>query len=846
MPESFSPATILPDSTTHLVHAALQFAAAARRRWRVVAATLLSAGLLGALYYATAERIYSAKAELLILQTGENSLSPTIEVQANRENSLMPTFVNLMSSAKVLSDAVKRVAAEDLAVDLSPDEPEKWIKQLQQRLAVTAVPKTNIISVTYESKDPGVAVRVVNAVVASYLEFMRETHQGTAAEIVQTLNKEKDDLSVRLNEKERQLQELSQSLGALDSGGDGQVLHPLVERAKAFNASLIEVQKQRVELQASLAALQAAIRNGDDVRPYLNSMSDAVGREMLLNSLGFNREDAAARAEAERRVLEDQMVIDSLREHLGDNHPKVRQLWQRIAANQRYLQDFQQRLRERLDAIGSNELAATLLAMMQQRLAESLEKENALAQQYEIARSEAGQLAGGLAQMEMLKNDIAGLRELYGGLVRRLTNIELTGDLRASLVTEPVENHTPVSPSLPRTVAMVLLLGLGLGLMVVYVLDVMDDHFRSVEEIHWQLKVPVLSVIREMAARRGGGAAAIEVACDPTTAASEGFRTLRTAIALHEERTERIIVTSCEPGDGKSTVSANLAAAFAQSGKRTLLIDGDLRRPGLSTLLGLRGRQGLSEVLRIDGPIAEAVPARLCRDVVSGLDVLPCGARPVNPAELLASQRMSELLTWAESTYDQIIIDTPPAPLASDTVILGRMADGALLVMQPSKNTRRTLFRTLEHLRILKVSLVGLVVNRLAGEEEARYAGYSGDYYGTDVAEAEAQEAETQEDETQEAVAHEAETQEAEAQEAPAEHAVVREAEIQEAAVQEVEARQIVPLMQPQEAETVAETGRSVAGPARDASDAEAGSPRELPRMAPLHARGRIVPRRVA
>ncbi|MGQ9913021.1 MAG: polysaccharide biosynthesis tyrosine autokinase [Thermogutta sp.] len=735
MPDSFLPATILPDSTTHLVHAAMQFASAVRRRWRVVAAVLIAAALLGALYFTTAERAYSAKAELLILQTGENSLSPTIEVQASRENSLMPTFVNLISSAKVLQGALKRLSPEDIAVDLSPEKPEQWIKQLQMRLSASAVFKTNIITVSYQSKDPATAVRVVNAVVDSYLEFMRETHQGTTVEIVQTLNKEKDDLSVRLSEKERQLQDLSRTLGALDSGGSGQLLHPLVERAKAFNASLIEAQKERVELAASLASLQAAIRNGEDLRQYLNAVSDAVGREMLLNGLGFNPQDSAARAEAERRILEDQVALHALREHLGDNHPRVQQLLQRIAANQQYLAGFQQRLRDRLSAIEAGELGPTLLALMRQRLAECVERENSLAQQYEIARTEAGQLAGGLAQMEMLKNDIAGLRELYGGLVKRLTNIELTRDLRTSMITEPVENRTPVSPSLSRTVAMVLLVGLGLGLMIVYVLDVMDDHFRSVEEIQWQLKTPVLTVVREMAARNGGGAAAIEMAQDPTGAAGESFRTLRTAIALHDERTERIIITSAEPGDGKSTVAANLAAAFAQSGKRTLLIDGDLRRPGLSTLLGLRGREGLSEILRMETSVSDAAPGRICRDVVPGLDVLPCGARPVNPAELLASARMSELLTWTESAYDQVIIDTPPAPLASDTIILGRMADGALLVTQPLKNTRRTLYRAIEHLRILKVPLIGLAVNRLPGEEQARYAGYSGDYYGAEAEE---------------------------------------------------------------------------------------------------------------
>jgi len=720
----------VPDSASHILHAIAQFLVAVRRRWQIMLGAFLAVALLGALYYATAPRIYSAKAELLILQTGDNALSPTIEAQGTRENSLIPTFVNLITSAKVLEGAIQKLSREDLAVDLNMDKPETWVEGLRRNLAASAVYRTNIITVEYRSKDPGVAARIVGAVVQSYLDFMRSTTQGTTAEIIRILTTEKDDIAARLSEKEQALQQLSQQIGALDVGVNSQTVHPLVERAKAFNQALVEVQKERVQLAASLQALENAVQQGADIRQYLFAADDTLGQQILLGVLGFSREETAARLEVERKVVEDRVELARLLQEFGNNHPRVQALQQRIAANEAFLLAYQDRLRARLDNLNIPELSQMLLGTLRQRVNELWQKEMSLQAQYELARQEAANLAGGLAQLEMLKNDITGLRELYGGLVRRITSLDLAGDLRASVITEPRENRSPVSPSLPRVLIMVILGGLTLGMFVVYVMDVLDDRFRSVEEIQWQLRAPVLSIIREMPPREGEGVEVLEVVADPNSPASESFRTLRTALALSDRPTGAVVITSTQPGDGKSTVSANLALTYAHVGKRTLLVDGDLRRPGLTQLLGLRGEPGISEVLRDTAPIAEAIQARLKTNIVPDLDVLPCGRRPANPAELLAGPRTAELLNWAVEHYDQVIIDSPPAPLASDTAIWGRLADGVILVLQPEKNKRRAVIRAAEYLALLKIPLLGIVINRLSNEKEKDYSGYSGDYYG--------------------------------------------------------------------------------------------------------------------
>ncbi len=201
-------------------------------------------------------------------------------------------------------------------------------------------------------------------------------------------------------------------------------------------------------------------------------------------------------------------------------------------------------------------------------------------------------------------------------------------------------------------------------------------------------------------------------------------------MALTDGGIRRLVLSSSEPGDGKTTVSANLGMVFAQSGKRTLLIDADMRRPGLSALLDLRGQRGLSSVLRDSAALDESLQANLHVAVVPNLDVLASGPRPRNPAELLTGDRFSELVSWADENYDQILIDSPPA-IVSDAAIIGRLTDGVVLVVRPEKNRRRTVLRAAEGLAALGTRVLGVVVNRLVDENREDYTGYGYGYgYG--------------------------------------------------------------------------------------------------------------------
>ena len=203
----------------------------------------------------------------------------------------------------------------------------------------------------------------------------------------------------------------------------------------------------------------------------------------------------------------------------------------------------------------------------------------------------------------------------------------------------------------------------------------------------------------------------------PTSAASESFRTLRTALSLTHPDAHQLVITSAEPGDGKTTVLANLAVCYAQGEKRTLLIDADLRRPGLTNLMNMRGPRGLSEVLRSEEDVAQMAAAHIRPSGVKGLDILPSGPRPTDPAELLGSPRFSQLLAWAETAYDLILVDSPPTLATTDTAIIGRLVDGVILVVQPAKNRRRLVTQVVDRLGLMKIPLLGLVVNRSGSDE---------------------------------------------------------------------------------------------------------------------------------
>lgn len=718
-------------SAAQMVHAFARFLLAVRSRYSLLVASLIVCGVLAGLYLLVATRYYAAAAQILVVEANHERGTPQFASEDRWQRTLMPTHRSLIRSAKVVGRAIEKLPAEH-HVDFVGKPKERWVEYLQKNLSVSTPQNTNILEIRYRSRDPRTAAVVVDAVVASYMEFVEETYQGTARQILDILSREKTELEERLAQKEKEWLDLRQQAADLGYSSEVRTTHPLIQRAMDLNAKVMEARAKRIALEVTWQQVQQAIETGSDLNQYVLSVAELVGQELIRYRLGLNTSDATLQARLSQTLLEDQAKLQTLltERGYGWGHPEVLALQEKIRRTQEFLNNYPEWVKMRTDSLTATQVGPALLDIISQKVTEARLLEASLTRQYEEAQAEAVALTGTLARIEILAREVEWLRNLRQVLLQRITELDTQQkgqELRAFIIADPEVNPLPVSPDWRFVLLAAVVGGVGVGLGLIYVVDILDDRFRSLEELQAATGVPVLATVRNLQFSPEGGVESLPAFANPNSAESEAFRTLRTALALTDRETNLLVVTSAQPGEGKTTILANLAIAMARAGKRTLLIDADLRRPGLTALLRLRGRQGLSAIIRSQDDLEAVTRTNIVHTSLENLDVIPAGARPSNPAELLGSQRFSELLAWAESVYDQVFVDSPPILATSDAAVIGRLTGAVLLVIQPAKSTRRMILRTIESFSLLRIPVVGVVLNRI-DSREGGYYGY--EYYG--------------------------------------------------------------------------------------------------------------------
>lgn len=717
------------NSLSHPVQTVARFLRIVLLRREILAVSIIAALLLGGLYYSTATRIYEANASLLVMQTGLQDSSATMAGERVAKD-MMPTYTSIATSEAVLIDALKLVPPEH-RTDFAGVPHSSWPKVLRGNLSVSAMRGTNILSITYRSKDARAAAAVVDAVLSAYLTFMNELHRNTAGEVAELLNGELRNLADEFDKKSQEKQRIkleAQEL-ALKDGEKG--VNVVEARAIKLNNAWSEAREKRLAAGSQLLSLQQAIQSGQDLQQYALAMLDTVGDEMIKSALGVSVQDAYVVSQTTQQLLKEKAALESARQIYGPEHKKRREIEDRIRVAEDFLRNRRDVQLQALERNGQDELARLLLRIAHQQLAQASVHEESLRVNFEAESARALQLGASATRLEIVEQELDHLLGLKQALVERLKEADLnqgSGMLKTRVIKDPVVPKGPASPQLFKTLALALFMGLALGLAVIYILDLLDDRFRSPEEMQTQLGVPVLAMVRKLRPLNQVGPGGIHVNVEPTGVEAESFRTLRTALAFAGGGASRLVVTSTEPGDGKTTISVNLGTTIAQSGKRTLLIDADMRRPGLTPLVNLRGQSGLSAILRDSAPIIDSLRKNLVSGFLQNLDVIPSGPRPVNPMELLASDRFADLLAWAETVYDQIIVDSPPVLAVSDSAIIGRLVDGVVLTVRPEKNRRRLVVRAVESFPPLGVNILGLVVNNVDAEKNQDYYGYGYGY----------------------------------------------------------------------------------------------------------------------
>ena len=571
-------------------------------------------------------------------------------------------------------------------------------------LSVKRIPNTRMVEVTFESTNPQLAAVLLNAHLENYIQQNYSSRYKETTDASQWLQSELDELSVKVRRSEdaRIEYERNNQIWAVDDRNN-----VTTERLSDLNRQLTDAQSDSLKKQA----LYEFAKAGDlDAVPQLRDNSVLQGLQTKRADLSIQYTDAV--------------------NQYGPNFPKVQRLQEQTKTVD------EQIVRERKG----------IIAQLESDYRESKQHEDLLNKALDEQKGEVSVMSGKMIQYNILKREAEANKALYDSLQTKLKEAEISAGLKSSnirIVDPAMIPSTPSRPAKTRNIALAFLVGLVGGIGLALLREYLDNTVKSPDDVENLIGLPSLAVVPlfvdgAAATRSGffktassnGHEKRIELVAQhlPKSQMSEAFRALRTALLLSQaDRPPQVIlVTSALPREGKTTAAANLAVTLAQLGDKTVLVDGDLRKPGVGRLLNLGTAKypGLSSYL---AGVSTLDVVTVPHPVIANLAAIPTGPLPPNPADLLSSHRLVEAIAELRKTYKFVVIDSPPIMAATDAVILSVQTDGVLLVVRSGQTPKEAFTRARELLVSVKAPMLGVVLNAVDSSAPDYY--YSYRYY---------------------------------------------------------------------------------------------------------------------
>ena len=699
-----------------------------KRRWTVLA-TLAIVFALAVIATLKTTRLYQATSKVAIFPENPNVLgfkdlengSPdydyevTLETQAAilRSDALAMKVIEAMhlDQNPKFTTATRQQAGDSLQVSSMQPDPATataLLGRFRSGLSVQLVPTSRLIQISYTDPDPRLAPEVVNALVRTFTEENFKTKYEAVTQTSDWLSSELVDLQMKVQTSEEKLVRYQKDHSIL--GVD--------EKQNIVTAKLDELNRELTAAQTDRIQKESNFRLAVDGDPAAFSKT--------------SREGASSMVE---RLREKEADLDTQRAQVmtqfGAGYPKVAELSNQIKQVRTEITVEEARMQQQ---IHDEYLAA-------------LQRENLLTTAFNQQKQEANQLNESAIEYSVLKRDAEANRQLYQDLLQRLKEAGVSAGLRSSnirIVDIARTPTNPIKPNVPRNLELGFLLGLACGIGLAFVLESLDTSIRTIEEISAISTLPTLGTIPLQISSNGSLRKHLKPApvesekpespllityARPKSEAAEAYRALRTSILLssYGAPLKVILVTSALPQEGKTTISANSALVLAQRGGRVLLVDADLRRPGIDKLFGLRSRGGLSTLISGSDKIEDVI---VPFTDVPNLWILPAGPIPPQPAELLGSTVMKDHIARWRNEFDHVIIDTPPCLSVTDAVVLSPEADRIILVARAGKTTKIALRRACDLLFQVNARVMGIVLNALNMRSTEGYYYYGGRYSG--------------------------------------------------------------------------------------------------------------------
>lgn len=568
-------------------------------------------------------------------------------------------------------------------------------RDFMERITVAPQGKSQLVQVQVEMADAQTAAIAANALANGFIESQLEATMDMSMTATNWMNSRLGELRTKLKDSEDRLQAFREAENLVDVDGVATIS---AAELSLTGDRMIDARRQRAEAESQYRQVQA-MRGGGWER--LATIPAVLGHPLIQQ---FKAEQAKAQAK-----------VEELSKRYGPRHPAM-------TGAQSELSAASGSLRGQVEQI---------VAGIERNYQLAMANENSLQASFNANKSQIQDISRKEFQLRELQREVDGNRALYDTFMTRLKETAATADLETAnaRVVDPATVPTePVKPKKTLIVAIAALLALFAGVGLTLLLDALNNTFKSTEEIENRLNIPVLGILPQMKLQERSELARM-FTTDKDKSFSESIRTIRTGVVLSgiDHPHKLMVITSSIPGEGKSTVSVNLAFALGQM-ERVLLIDADLRRPTLAKSFGFPvGTPGLANLI--------AGTARLdeCVQHVDGIDMLSAGTVPPNPLELLSSPRFAKALDVLKSKYDRIIIDSPPTQAVSDAIVLSTFADSLLYVVKSASTHIPLVEKGVGQLLQNNAPVKGIVLNQVDIKKAKRYGySYGGyyDYYG--------------------------------------------------------------------------------------------------------------------
>jgi capsular exopolysaccharide synthesis family protein len=703
-----------------------------KRLWLVLGITILAPVVTG-LLLSRQPKIYEATVSLIIDASVPQYLGQSFKDVVELEASWWSAQESLQTELKVMSSHTQAVAvarvlcAKPFGEDKQPvlkrilpgadcADPQTFETAapiLQSLLRITPIKESRVVNVTVNYNDAELAALLANTIAQVYAERNLERRLSQSEGAATWLGDEYGDLTRQLNEAEHALIDFKKRNNVVAVGLEDQQ-NDLSTRRKRLSEELNAVQVKLIGMRAQRDQF-AALQSDDplnDVRPGI------ADTPVMIKLKELYIEQYAKLVELKGRYLE--------------KHPTV------VAQE------------ARLDAI-RNDLkreAALLGRTVDAQFQALLKQERDLKNSMDIATRESLQLELRAIEYNRLKRNFERLSKLVEQVGGRKSETSLAGHMKTNnvrILDLALVPSAPVAPNVPRGVGIAFALALVFAIGLAYVIEIVDSTVKTQEDIEKSTGLVFLGLIPRIESTKNEEPAAglppvaaeglrrgskdLYVLAHPRSPVAECCRAIRTNLLFMrpDKPAKSILVTSAGPEEGKTTTAVSLAITMAQSGLRVLLVDTDMRRPRLHKAFGIPNTaDGISRAI-----VGEVSAVAAVRDTgIPNLFVLPCGALPPNPAELLHTERFARMVTELTAAYDRVIFDSPPVGAVTDAAILARITDGTILVAKSGRTSRGALTQVRKILKAEQINVLGCVLNDLDLNDQSQGYHYYYSRYG--------------------------------------------------------------------------------------------------------------------